>query len=130
MFVLMVCNKLDAFLTCATASDVCAEAFVVCQKYSPPEGFSAEDLQQYLQAASATAAMADPRMRESVPFVACGDLSGWDADQSYSLPLDYVALPPIQPPTAPAYADALATARSEVQSGRRRPTPKRPPDVA
>ncbi len=101
---------------------------MVCQKYSPPEGFSAEDLEQYLQAASATAAMADPGVRESVPFVACGDLSGWDADQSYSLPLDYVALPPVQPPTAPAYADALASSRSEAQSGRRGQAPALPPD--
>jgi len=96
------------------------EAFVVCQNYSPPEGFTPEDLQRYLQASSAAAAELNDTERETVPFVACGDLSGWDADQSYSLPPGYVALPPVQPPTAPAYADAKARQRSEAQSGRKR----------
>lgn len=43
-----------------------------------------------------------------VPFLACGDLSGWDADQSYDLPgAGYQTLPPVQPPTAPAYKTAI-----------------------
>jgi tRNA (cytidine32/guanosine34-2'-O)-methyltransferase len=43
-----------------------------------------------------------------VPFLACGDLDGWDADASYDLPAEgYVALPPVQPPTAPAYRRAV-----------------------
>ena len=47
-------------------------------------------------------------MRQLVPFLACGDLSGWDADQSYDLPSEgYVTLPPVQPPTAPAYRRAV-----------------------
>ena len=44
-----------------------------------------------------------------VPFLACGDLSGYDADQSYDLPDEnYQSLDPVQPPTAPAYRSALA----------------------
>lgn len=44
-----------------------------------------------------------------VPFLACGDLSGYDADQSYDLPDDnYKCLDPVQPPTAPAYRSAVA----------------------
>lgn len=44
-----------------------------------------------------------------VPFLACGDLSGYDADQSYDLPDEnYQSLDPVQPPTAPAYRNALA----------------------
>lgn len=52
----------------------------------------------------------------AVPFVACGDLSGWDADSAYDLPSapgadgGYVPLPPGALPTAPAYAGALAAA--------------------
>ncbi len=43
-----------------------------------------------------------------VPFVACGDLSGFDADKSYPLRLtpedsDYVYVEPIQPPIHPNY---------------------------
>ncbi|PYH93047.1 SAM-dependent methyltransferase/cell division protein FtsJ [Aspergillus ellipticus CBS 707.79] len=40
-------------------------------------------------------------------FIACGDLSAWDSDASYSLPLDHVSLDPVQPPTAPPYRRAL-----------------------
>ncbi|OKL55656.1 hypothetical protein UA08_08980 [Talaromyces atroroseus] len=41
------------------------------------------------------------------PFIACGDLSAWDSDASYSLPEGYVSLDPVQPPTAPPYRRAL-----------------------
>ena len=41
------------------------------------------------------------------PFLACGDLSAFDADASYHLPKDRVTLDPIQPPTAPPYKRAL-----------------------
>ncbi|KAA8565660.1 hypothetical protein MFRU_006g02430 [Monilinia fructicola] len=41
------------------------------------------------------------------PFLACGDLSGYDADASYHLPKDRVTLDPVQPPTAPPYKRAL-----------------------
>ncbi|KUJ12296.1 FtsJ-domain-containing protein [Mollisia scopiformis] len=41
------------------------------------------------------------------PFLACGDLSGFDADASYHLPKDRVTLDPVQPPTAPPYKRAL-----------------------
>jgi tRNA (cytidine32/guanosine34-2'-O)-methyltransferase len=40
-------------------------------------------------------------------FIACGDLSAWDSDATYALPPDYVALNPVQPPTAPPYRKAL-----------------------
>lgn len=41
------------------------------------------------------------------PFLACGDLSAFDADASYHLPRDRVTLDPVQPPTAPPYKRAL-----------------------
>ncbi len=41
------------------------------------------------------------------PFLACGDLSAFDADASYHLPKDRVSLDPVQPPTAPPYKRAL-----------------------
>ena len=41
------------------------------------------------------------------PFLACGDLSGFDADASYHLPKDRITLDPVQPPTAPPYKRAL-----------------------
>ncbi|KAL8746284.1 MAG: hypothetical protein Q9190_001683 [Brigantiaea leucoxantha] len=45
------------------------------------------------------------------PFVACGDLSAWDADATYHLPKDRVSLDPVQPPTAPPYKRALEVRR-------------------
>ena len=54
-----------------------------------------------------------------MPFLACGDLSGFDADQSYDLPDEhYVSLDPVQPPTAPAYKSALAAKRHNQQHPR------------
>lgn len=47
-----------------------------------------------------------------MPFLACGDLSGYDADQSYDLPEgEYTWLEPVQPPTTPAYKSALELKR-------------------
>ena len=51
------------------------------------------------------------RPREDVrwiaPFLACGDLSAFDADASHKLPEGYQTLDPVQPPTAPPYRKAL-----------------------
>ncbi|MCJ1463889.1 hypothetical protein MMC07_002498 [Pseudocyphellaria aurata] len=47
------------------------------------------------------------------PFVACGDLSDWDADATYHLPKDRVSLDPVQPPIAPPYKRALELRRQQ-----------------
>lgn len=53
-----------------------------------------------------------------MPFLACGDLDGWDADRSYDLPEEgYTTLPPVQPPTAPAYAQSMALLRAASGGG-------------
>lgn len=53
----------------------------------------------------------DPKAYRSgkwiAPFLACGDLSAFDADASYHLPKDRISLDPVQPPTAPPYKRAL-----------------------
>jgi tRNA (cytidine32/guanosine34-2'-O)-methyltransferase len=52
------------------------------------------------------------------PFLACGSLAGWDADASSPLPSGdgaggaAASLDPVQPPTAPPYARALAARRA------------------
>ncbi|XP_077998361.1 tRNA (cytidine(32)/guanosine(34)-2'-O)-methyltransferase-like [Glandiceps talaboti] len=87
------------------------EAFVVCQKYSPPEGY--------------IPTMSNPLLdhhydvdfnslegvnRVIVPFLACGDLSAYDSDRTYPLKLDseseYTYHPPTQPPIKPPYEKA------------------------
>lgn len=55
---------------------------------------------------------ADPK-RWIAPFLACGDLSAWDADATYKLPADHTSLPPVQPPTAPPYKEAIEKRRAD-----------------
>mmetsp|Transcript_16978 Transcript_16978/g.47408 ORF Transcript_16978/g.47408 Transcript_16978/m.47408 type:complete len:305 (-) Transcript_16978:163-1077(-) len=96
------------------------EAFVVCQGYQPPPGFHPSQLRELLEGADLAAHEAGPGLNNDpacaaareqlIPFVACGDLSGWDADRSYHLEApaagEYVTLPPVQPPIAPPYKSA------------------------
>ncbi|KAK3673969.1 tRNA (uridine-2'-O-)-methyltransferase trm7 [Recurvomyces mirabilis] len=49
----------------------------------------------------------DGDIRWIAPFLACGDLSSFDADASHKLPEGHVSLDPVQPPTAPPYKTAL-----------------------
>ncbi|PSC67846.1 hypothetical protein C2E20_8517 isoform C [Micractinium conductrix] len=94
------------------------EAFVVCRRYTPPPGFQPAQLRALLQGAwraYSPEAQHNPLMRQLVPFLACGDLDGWDADQSYDLPAEeeggrYVSLPPVQPPPPPPHVRAAAAA--------------------
>lgn len=111
------------------------EAFVVCEGFSPPEGWSAsldnplgnisskpQDTAAVEQQTRTTlpngtiqltvpARNPPPPSRWVAPFLACGDLSAWDADATYKLPPDYVHLDPVQPPTAPPYKRALEMKR-------------------
>ncbi|KAF2494913.1 uridine-2'-O--methyltransferas-like protein TRM7 [Lophium mytilinum] len=112
------------------------EAFVVCEGFCPPKGFKAS-LDNPLGAGSKlppnpeiSGGRTKPyrRVREDgitelelgsedeepeddirwvAPFLACGDLSAYDADASYHLPKDRTSLDPVQPPTAPPYKRAL-----------------------
>lgn len=63
------------------------EAFVVCQNYCPPEGY----IPQMIDAMNTDVCIASEPLsrvnRRIVPFIACGDLRGYDADMSYSLNL-------------------------------------------
>ncbi|KAI9826603.1 MAG: hypothetical protein M1832_006199 [Thelocarpon impressellum] len=108
------------------------EAFVVCEGFSPPKGFKAS-LESLLEVGKAhrdekartemtesrnvrddgiveltlPEETAEQDIRWIAPFLACGDLSAYDADASYHLPKDRQSLDPVQPPTAPPYKRAL-----------------------
>ncbi|KAJ1976988.1 putative tRNA (cytidine(32)/guanosine(34)-2'-O)-methyltransferase [Dimargaris xerosporica] len=86
------------------------ESFVVCQNYTPPPGYVPTMSQPLLDHS-----YAGPN-RVVVPFVACGDLSGFDADKTYSEQLDdtstYVQRDPLQKPINPPYKTALELKRS------------------
>ena len=84
-------------VTCAkpkSSRNSSIEAFIVCQGYRPPEGFNTECLRDVLEqraggmlqegSGTTMGALGWPNS-VVVPFLACGDLSGYDADQSYPL---------------------------------------------
>ncbi|XP_041377398.1 putative tRNA (cytidine(32)/guanosine(34)-2'-O)-methyltransferase [Gigantopelta aegis] len=95
------------------------EAFVVCQSYSPPAGYVPN--------------MSNPLLdhqydvdynnlegvnRVIVPFLACGDLTGFDSDKTYPLELDggqsYKYHPPNQEPIKPPYEEACRLRKQDL----------------
>ncbi|PKA55274.1 tRNA (cytidine32/guanosine34-2'-O)-methyltransferase [Apostasia shenzhenica] len=96
------------------------EAFAVCEDYNPPEGFNPEDLYRLLEKVGTPSGIDDLDCSSAwlegpnkiyIPFLACGDLNGYDSDRSYPLPSSssgsYQSLDPVQPPIAPPYKRAL-----------------------
>ncbi|XP_042415927.1 putative tRNA (cytidine(32)/guanosine(34)-2'-O)-methyltransferase isoform X2 [Zingiber officinale] len=97
------------------------EAFAVCENYSPPQGFNERDLYHLLEKVGTPSGVDDLDCRSGwlegpnkiyIPFLACGDLNGYDSDRSYPLPSSsegrlYKSLDPVQPPIAPPYKTAL-----------------------
>ncbi|MQL93137.1 hypothetical protein Taro_025778 [Colocasia esculenta] len=97
------------------------EAFAVCENYHPPEGFNEKDLHRLLEKVGSPSGSDDLDCGSGwlegpnkvyIPFLACGDLSGYDSDRSYPLPTtaegaSYQSLEPVQPPIAPPYKTAL-----------------------
>ncbi|KAK3659680.1 tRNA (uridine-2'-O-)-methyltransferase trm7 [Elasticomyces elasticus] len=113
------------------------EAFIVCTNFRPPKGFKASldnplgagrKLEHPLGDAQIPRTQPSRTLREDgivelelgseseeegedirwiAPFLACGDLSAYDADASHKLPEGHVSLDPVQPPTAPPYRRAL-----------------------
>lgn len=109
------------------------EAFVVCQNFAPVEGYIPVIISRDVTKNKDVEELS-PMNRIIVPFVSAGDLSGFDADMSYSLDVDvgalkidgeltssqigddgkYVSLPPVVPPIEPPYAEAI---RRQKQTG-------------
>ncbi|KAF3095853.1 hypothetical protein TWF102_006850 [Orbilia oligospora] len=110
------------------------EAFVVCENYTPPEGFqpslgnpiwTGPTRQEDIAGQIAEVSLDDaPSGRWIAPFVACGDLSEWDSDATYQLPdtdengVKRVSIDPIQPPTAPPYKTAIEMRRKLGNGGK------------
>ncbi|XP_014881396.1 tRNA (cytidine(32)/guanosine(34)-2'-O)-methyltransferase isoform X1 [Poecilia latipinna] len=87
------------------------ESFVVCQNYSPPEGYIPNMSNPLLdQSYDVDFNQLEGSNRVIVPFLACGDLSAFDSDRTYPLQLDagkeYEYIPPTQPPIRPPYEQA------------------------
>lgn len=83
------------------------ESFVVCRRFRPPEGFvpSMDSLILDHKYGVGNELLGPAAL--VVPFVACGDLTGFDSDKSYPLDLQdgaaYAYRDPVQPPIHPNY---------------------------
>ncbi|CAB1318607.1 unnamed protein product, partial [Coregonus sp. 'balchen'] len=101
-------------VTCAkprSSRNSSIEAFVMCQNYSPPEGYVPNMSNPLLDHSyDVDFNQLEGPNRIIVPFLACGDLSAFDSDRTYPLQLDaskeYQYTPPTQPPIRPPYQQA------------------------
>ena len=108
------------------------EAFVVCENFTPVPGWtpSVGESMKTHEARSVSDKQTRSVREDGVveisfrdeeqdlkrwvaPFLACGDLSAWDSDATYKLPEGHISLPPVQPPTAPPYKEAIERRRAE-----------------
>jgi len=81
------------------------EAFVVCQGFSPPEGFVGS-LEKPMTLGMGVG-VGWGENRAVVEFVACGGLDEPDSDATQRLPGKEGSIDPVQPPTAPPYKRAV-----------------------
>ncbi|PAA77050.1 hypothetical protein BOX15_Mlig014652g4 [Macrostomum lignano] len=90
------------------------EAFAVCQCYRPPIGYE-PNLSNPLLTGYYDFDLSQLRgsNRVVVPFVACGDLSAYDADRNYPLSDAHQHSEPAQPPISPPYLEAAELKRSD-----------------
>ncbi|KAI8907705.1 hypothetical protein PhCBS80983_g02862 [Powellomyces hirtus] len=83
------------------------EAFIVCQNYTPPPNYTPTMLNPLLDYSYGEGNELTGINRVIVPFIACGDLSGFDSDQTYALGNaegeEYNVLDPVQMPIRPPY---------------------------
>ena len=87
------------------------EAFVVCRGFSIPEGFDVNQFSLSLSGVYTPDQFHSQREAKIVPFLACGDLSGYDSDRSYPLVLNenetFTYHEPVQKPIHPPYYEYL-----------------------
>lgn len=100
------------------------EAFIVCLGYKPSETWKPHlDLNSSTEEFFKGANVGRYELKDDLeyieeerniaPFIACGDLSSYDSDATYTLESDInrVSLDPVQGPTAPPYKKALELKR-------------------
>ncbi|CAO3684163.1 unnamed protein product [Rhizopus stolonifer] len=88
------------------------EAFIVCQDYQPPKDYVPTMANPLLDLQYDNMNELVGPNRTIVPFTACGDLNGYDADRTYPLTSSYKALDPLQPPITAPYKTAMQLKRN------------------
>ncbi|XP_069503653.1 tRNA (cytidine(32)/guanosine(34)-2'-O)-methyltransferase [Ambystoma mexicanum] len=117
-------------VTCAkprSSRNSSIEAFVVCRGYSPPEGYVPTMSNPLLDHCyDVDFNQLEGPNRVIVPFLACGDLSAYDSDQTYPLQLEpgkeYTYVPPTQPPIHPPYQEACFLKKNNLLAKEKGPT--------
>ncbi|ELU17391.1 hypothetical protein CAPTEDRAFT_159848 [Capitella teleta] len=104
------------------------EAFVVCEKYSPPDGYVPNMCNPLLdQHYDVDFNSLDGPNRVIVPFLACGDLSAYDSDRTYPLQLPereaYEYHAPSQSPITPPYQIACQLRKQNQLQNPTQPSP-------
>jgi tRNA (cytidine32/guanosine34-2'-O)-methyltransferase len=74
------------------------ECFIIGKGFQLPDGYTPELSPDFCRLSTDSSV---------TQFISCGDLSSWDADRNHSLSPDAEYRPPVQPPTNPAYREAL-----------------------
>ncbi|KAJ1667564.1 tRNA (uridine-2'-O-)-methyltransferase trm7 [Coemansia sp. RSA 1813] len=92
------------------------EAFIVCLDYRPPSDYIPNMANPLMDIPYDSANPIVGSNRAIVPFVACGDLRGFDSDMTYPLDIEdakpYETRDPAQSPISPPYKKALELKRS------------------
>jgi tRNA (cytidine32/guanosine34-2'-O)-methyltransferase len=104
------------------------EAFVVCQGFRGGEFLNLLDgrfetvVSRRVEATLQSLSKSDSFLQRVVPFIACGDLTGYvppemelDSDKSYPVDKNDLQLQPLAPPIRPPYEESLARAKKEAQ---------------
>lgn len=74
----------------ASSRNSSIEAFVVCENYSPPDGYVPQMIDPMVNDVQIIAQQTDAEVNQCiVPFVVCGDLRNFDSDMSYSLKVKF-----------------------------------------
>lgn len=92
------------------------EAFVVCQNYDPPNGYVPNMKNPLLDNSYCDWNELTGVNRYIVPFMACGDLNGFDSDATYGLNIkgkEYKYQKPTQEPINPPYKESVALRRQQ-----------------
>lgn len=83
------------------------ESFIVCKGFKKPEEYQMDVFNPFFNEEKNEEQELIGLNRVIVPFVVCGDLSGYDADENYpDLEDSYKLIQPTQPPINPPYYKA------------------------
>ncbi|KAH6569877.1 hypothetical protein BASA50_003619 [Batrachochytrium salamandrivorans] len=102
-----------------SSRDSSIESFIVCRNYTPPSGYVPTMINPLLDLDYNFENELTGVNRSIVPFMACGDLSGFDSDMTYPLPETedgkYIPLEPVQAPINPPYKSFLEMKQGETK---------------